>query len=160
MNDFKQMDLKGKKVMALRSIIQSIAILVLIIAIIVVNKIWLDLFSKTAIKWVAIVGLLLVVLNIIVGVLVIARYRYLIFKYKLNNEVIIVRTGLWFIKTRQIPLFRIQNVDIHEGIIMRKYNLANVSLSTAGGNAEVKLITTQEANRIKQYIRDVTQESL
>jgi membrane protein YdbS with pleckstrin-like domain len=57
-------------------------------------------------------------------------------------------------------LFRIQNVEIQEGIIMRKYNLANVNLSTAGGNTEVILISKQEANIIKQFIRDNKQETL
>ena len=57
-------------------------------------------------------------------------------------------------------MFRIQNVEIQEGIIMRKYNLANVNLSTAGGNTEVILISKQEVNIIKQFIRDNKQKTL
>jgi hypothetical protein len=45
MNDFKRMDIMGKKVMALRSIILSVIILALLIVFLVVNKLWLDLLS-------------------------------------------------------------------------------------------------------------------
>lgn len=160
MNDFKQMDIMGKRVMALRSIILSVIILTLLIVVLVVNTLWLDLLSEKACLWVAIIGIVVIILNLLIGSIIISRYQFLIFKYNLSDEVIVVRKGLWFIKTTKIPLFRIQNVEIQEGIIMRKYNLANVNLSTAGGNTEVILISKQEANIIKQFIRDNKQKTL
>lgn len=160
MNDFKQMDLNGKRVMALRSIILTFIILAIIVIILIVDTMWLDWLSKKTIMWVGIIGIIVLLLNILIGTLVIPRYRFLIFKYKLDNDKIVVHTGLWFITTKNIPLFRIQNVDIHEGIIMRKYNLANVNLSTAAGNAEINFVTKQEADIIKQHIRVVTREYL
>ena len=36
---------------------------------------------------------------------------------------------------------------------MRKYNLATLTLSTAGGNKEIKLIDIQEADKIKAMIK-------
>lgn len=160
MNDFKQMDIMGKRVMALRSIILSVIILALLIVVLVVNTLWLDLLSEKACLWVAIIGIVVIILYLIIGSIIIPRYQFLIFKYNLSDEEIVVRKGLWFITTTKIPLFRIQNVEIQEGIIMRKYNLANVNLSTAGGNTEVILISKQEANIIKQFIRDNKQKTL
>ncbi len=43
----------------------------------------------------------------------------------------------------KVPLFRIQNVDTHEGLLMRKYKLANLILSTAAGNINIKFINKQ-----------------
>lgn len=160
MNDFKQMDIMGKKVMALRSIILSVIILAIFIVVLIVNTLWLDLLSTKVCLWIVIIGIVAIILNLIIGTIIIPRYQFLIFKYILTGEEIVVRKGLWFITTTKIPLFRIQNVDIQEGIIMRKYNLANVNLSTAGGNTEVILISKQEANIIKQFIRDNKQETL
>ena len=60
---------------------------------------------------------------------------------------------MWFVNVVNIPLFRIQNVDTREGIIMRKYNLASLTLSTAGGNTEIKLIDKNKANALKQEIK-------
>lgn len=160
MNDFKQMDIMGKKVMALRSIILSVIILAIFIVVLIVNTLWLDLLSTKVCLWIAIIGIVAIILNLIIGTIITPRYQFLIFKYILTGEEIVVRKGLWFITTTKIPLFRIQNVDIQEGIIMRKYNLANVNLSTACGNTEVILISKQEANIIKQFIRDNKQETL
>ncbi|WP_172459003.1 PH domain-containing protein [Staphylococcus kloosii] len=150
----------GKRVMALRSIILSVIILALLIVVLVVNTLWLDLLSEKACLWVAIIGIVVIILYLLIGSIIIPRYQFLIFKYNLSDEEIVVRKGLWFITTTKIPLFRIQNVEIQEGIIMRKYNLANVNLSTAGGNTEVILISKQEANIIKQFIRDNKQKTL
>ena len=38
---------------------------------------------------------------------------------------------------------------------MRKYNLASLTLSTAGGNTEIKLIDKNKANTLKQEIKKV-----
>ncbi|PTI17419.1 hypothetical protein BU082_12430, partial [Staphylococcus warneri] len=53
-----------------------------------------------------------------------------------------------------IPFFRIQNIDISEGFIMRKYQLATVTLSTAGGNSELLLINKEKAEEIKHLIKE------
>ena len=58
-----------------------------------------------------------------------------------------------------MPLFRIQNVDTHEGILMRKYQLASLTLSTAGGNTEIKLVNKEVAAQLKQTIKQVNQDS-
>ncbi|MDN6067362.1 MAG: PH domain-containing protein, partial [Staphylococcus equorum] len=82
-------------------------------------------------------------------------YRYQIFRYKLGENEITVRNGLWFVSVINIPLFRIQNVDTHEGILMRKYKLASLTLSTAGGNTEIKLIDKDIAATLKYKIKNV-----
>ena len=65
-----------------------------------------------------------------------------------------MRTGIVFINTNIIPFFRIQNIDISEGFIMRKFRLATVTLSTAGGNSELLLINKDKAEEIKHLIKE------
>lgn len=45
------------------------------------------------------------------------------------------------------------NVDIEEGWLMRKYQLATLNLSTAGGNAEILLIDKTTAQQIMDNIK-------
>ena len=73
---------------------------------------WLDLLSEKACLWVAIIGIVVIILYLLIGSIIIPRYQFLIFKYNLSDEEIVVRKGLWFITTTKIPLFRIQNVEI------------------------------------------------
>ncbi|PTF39874.1 hypothetical protein BUY29_10950, partial [Staphylococcus cohnii] len=99
------------------------------------------------------INIIIAFIVIIIGGMIRPIYKYKIFRYKLENQEITVRNGLWFINVVKIPLFRIQNVDTHEGILMRKYNLASLTLSTAGGNTEIKLIDKNKANTLKQEIK-------
>ena len=39
-----------------------------------------------------------------------------------------------------IPFYRIQNIEVIEGFIMRKYKLAHLHLSTVGGECNIELI--------------------
>ena len=106
-----------------------------------------------------IIGAVIILLHIIVELVIIPKYRYKIFKYNLEDHTITVRNGLWFVKVVKMPLFRIQNVDTHEGILMRKYQLASLTLSTAGGNTEIKLVNKEVAAKLKQTIKQVNQDS-
>ncbi|GGB94352.1 PH domain-containing protein [Staphylococcus nepalensis] len=154
MNDYNYMHPSGKTVIRLSSLI-SVAVFIIILAIVsVVNQAWLHLISSKMMFWIWIVGTVIILIILIMGCLIIPIYRYKIFRYKLVNQEVTVRNGLWFINVVNIPLFRIQNVDTHEGIIMRKYNLTSLTLSTAGGNTEIKLIDKNKAYALKQAIKN------
>ena len=53
-----------------------------------------------------------------------------------------------------IPFYRIQNIEVIEGFIMRKYKLAHLHLSTAGGECNIELIAKKEAIYLKQMIQN------
>ena len=80
-------------------------------------------------------------------------FRYKNFRYAIEEDEVHVRRGIIFIKTNIIPYFRIQNIDINEGFIMRRYQLATLTLSTAGGNSEIELIDKNEAQKLKLLIK-------
>ncbi|RIL72396.1 hypothetical protein BUY43_08965, partial [Staphylococcus devriesei] len=61
--------------------------------------------------------------------------------------------GIIFINTKIIPFYRIQNIDVVEGYLMRKYHLATLYLSTAGGNSEIQLINKQDAYELKKILQ-------
>ncbi len=63
----------------------------------------------------------------------------------LKNAISGVRNGILFLDEKVIPYFRIQNIDIDVGPIMRRYRLATLTLYTAGGQAEIELIDRSEA---------------
>lgn len=149
------MDRSGKKVMRLSAYIVTTIFVLILAAIYIVNTMWLEWFNSKTLMWVLIVGVIIIVIQLLLGAILIPTYRYRIFRYKLDGNEIIVRNGLWFVSVIKIPLFRIQNVDTHEGILMRKYKLASLTLSTAGGNTELKLIDKDIASTLKYKIKNV-----
>lgn len=77
--------------------------------------------------------------------------------YAIREKDVLYRSG-WFIqKVRVVPLNRILHVSVQSGPIERKFNLASVSIFTAGAaNADltIKGITEQTANQIKDWLTE------
>ncbi|PHK48590.1 PH domain-containing protein [Staphylococcus edaphicus] len=159
MSNYQYMHESGKTVMRLSALIVTAILCILLIALYFINHIWLEWLAQETMKWVLICGTGLILIYGIVELILVPKYRYKIFKYAVEDNTITVRNGLWFVKVVKIPLFRIQNVDTHEGILMRKYKLASLTLSTAGGNTEIKLINKDVAAKLKQNIKQVNQNN-
>ncbi len=158
MENYNNMHESGKTVMRLSATI-TVAILLIAFTIFnVVNYVWLEWIDKEQMKWIIIIGVSIALVYLIISVIFIPIYSYKIFKYNIDDNVVTVRNGLWFVSVMKVPLFRIQNVDTHEGILMRKYKLANLTLSTAGGNISIKFINKTTATRLKQQIKSVNKD--
>nr|WP_279389347.1 PH domain-containing protein [Staphylococcus warneri] len=137
--------------MVLANSILLIILFLILICILILNWKFLHLTDNWSI---AIGGITLFIVCSITMLFVIPTFRYKNFRYKIKNNEIHVRKGIIFINTNIIPFFRIQNIDISEGFIMRKYQLATVTLSTAGGNSELLLINKEKAEEIKHLIKE------
>ncbi|MEB6238601.1 PH domain-containing protein [Staphylococcus gallinarum] len=153
MNQYKHMAEASKQAIRLNFGIWFCIFIVISIALFIVNKWWLSWVTVKVSIIILVFMLIISVLFFIYGVVFLPLIYYKIFEYKIDNETVTIKKGLWFRKRYAIPLFRIQNVDTHRGMIMRKYNLATLTLSTAGGNKEIKLIDIQEADKIKAMIK-------
>lgn len=151
MSNYNYMDVNAKKSMVLANSILLIILFLILICILILNWKFLHLIDNWSI---AIGGIILFIACSITMLFVIPTFRYKNFRYKIKNNEIHVRKGIIFINANIIPFFRIQNIDISEGFIMRKYQLATVTLSTAGGNSELLLINKEKAEEIKHLIKE------
>ena len=52
--------------------------------------------------------------------------------YRVGEQVLEIRSGVWFRVIRFLPLSRLQHVDLHRGPIERAHGLASLTLHTAG----------------------------
>lgn len=145
-----RMDKKGMVVERIGSLI---TISILIITIIVMAVIF-NLWWTTASKWFLLIPVALIVVIAIYGLIIQPYYMYRNFRYEINDDEINIKSGIFMIRETTIPMGRIQNVDLYEGFIMRKYNLANITLSTAGGNRMIQYLNKDKANRIKHAIQN------
>jgi putative membrane protein len=68
-------------------------------------------------------------------------WRYLSTSYQLTPDSLLFHTGAVFKQNRSIPLSRIQNINITQGVLHRLFKVAEVRIETAtgGGQAEVAL---------------------
>jgi putative membrane protein len=98
------------------------------------------------------------------GVLVSVAYQvgyYRRFRYRVAGETLDIESGVVSRRQREIPLGRIQNVDVGQNPVQRALGIASVSVETAGGGsteAEFKYVSLDEADRLRAALRGRTVE--
>lgn len=143
----------GKKVLFISGLIQTLLVVLVFAILIVAEYLWLHFLSKDALKWIIIIAIVLVLLVLIWTSLLNPWLKNKRHGYLLENQQILVQEGMIFISLKYIPLFRIQNIDINEGWLMRKWDLATLILSTAGGDSKIVLIHKATAQQIMYDIK-------
>lgn len=76
-------------------------------------------------------------------------------QYAIRERDITYKSGLFFKKITTVPFSRVQHVEVDEGPISRMYQLASLSVYTAGDSSDdlvIKGITQKKAMEIKEFI--------
>lgn len=102
--------------------------------------------------WVVVTSVLYFVL---VPVTLLSALRFFTLRYQITVDELVLHTGLIFRRQRRVPLDRIQDVDVQQGLLHRYLDLSKVSVSTAGSETEeVKLnvLSLDAANALKTAV--------
>lgn len=78
------------------------------------------------------------------------------FEYRLTEDTLDITSGVVSRRSREIPLDRIQNVDVRENVVQRALGIAQVNLETAGGNAteaDLRYLGDDEARDLQSDLR-------
>lgn len=106
----------------------------------------------------AVLGFLMAIMGLVV--LVIA-YEYLYWKnfaYTVEQDGLKIVSGVISKNDRDIPLKRIQNIDINRNILQRILGIAKADIETAGGGgteASLKYVEYEDAQRLQKDIREL-----
>jgi putative membrane protein len=77
------------------------------------------------------------------------------YEYELTGDTFDIRSGVFSRRTREIPLGRVQNVDLQRNVVQRALGIAEVRLETAGGSdteAQLRFVGDEEAGRLRDAI--------
>lgn len=83
------------------------------------------------------------------------------FEYELAPDTFDIRSGVVSRRNREIPLRRIQNVDIRQNVFQRILGIAAVALETAGGGeteVSLRFVDFAEAKRLQREISRLKHE--
>ncbi|WP_338739512.1 PH domain-containing protein [Haloplanus salilacus] len=89
----------------------------------------------------------------------VAYYRR--FEYALGRETLDIRSGVLSRRNREIPIRRVQNVDIRRNVVQRLLGIAAVDFETAGGSeteASLRFVEFPEAKRLQTEIGRLKRE--
>jgi len=59
------------------------------------------------------------------------------------------------VKRTLIPMVRVQHVDTAQGPILKKYDLSNISISTAATTHIIPMLITEDADRLRSRISEL-----
>ena len=92
-----------------------------------------------------------------VGVLaLLSVWRYFTYRYRLEPASIVIRSGLLHRHLREVPFARIHNVTLHQSVLHRMFDVAEVRLESAGGTkpeAQMQVLKLSDAMALEALVR-------
>ncbi|MEM1094444.1 MAG: PH domain-containing protein [Bacteroidota bacterium] len=82
--------------------------------------------------------------------------RYIRFRYWITPTEIIIHSGVFTTKKRNIPVEKVQNVEIEQSLLPRLFRTAKIQIYTAGSTTAegvMEYVGLPEAHRIRETIR-------
>ena len=80
------------------------------------------------------------------------KVRWMRWRYEVREQEIELQHGLFVVKRTLVPMVRVQHVDTEQGPILRKYDLASITISTAATNHTIPALITEEADELRGRI--------
>ncbi|GLY68980.1 PH domain-containing protein [Amycolatopsis taiwanensis] len=112
------------------------------------------LFFPSALRWLAPLLLVTLILPALGYLLVMPRWRYRVHAWELGHDAVYAASG-WFWQRRRItPLSRVQTVDTVHGPLQQIFGLATVIVTTAStaGNVKIAGLSDADARVVAQRI--------
>ena len=154
---YKSLDKKSITVMRINAIISGL----LVMAIVLISLYFCLLnFDKDFMKIIAIIIASIIFVLVLLDIFLFPVIRYNRYKYLVTQEKIEVKKGLFLITRSIIQIKRVQKIEISDGPIDRKFNLANVNIFTAAGVVDIKFLNKEEAETITEEINALLKQTL
>lgn len=146
--EYKSIDPKAKSCMR---VVATIWNLILFIVAIIVLMI---LSSEGVIADSLFIGIAAVVLALCLAYVVAAPIvRYKRYKYYIDEDMLVVVEGLFFVTKSIAPIERIHQIAVKRGPIDRMYGMSNVVVTTAGGEVKIAFLDNDVAEEIADRLR-------
>jgi membrane protein YdbS with pleckstrin-like domain len=137
---------KGLKVWRLYGFIHSSILVILAIGAGILNW-WL-----VGPWWVNVICVAVSIVYVYIFVYLFPKLRWLRWRYEVREQEIELQHGLFIVKRTLVPMVRVQHVDTEQGPILRKYDLASITISTAATNHTIPALFTDEADELRSRI--------
>ena len=112
-------------------------------------------FLTAFFEWPSFIYYIAIAVVIIVGLTSIwlfPKIRWNHWRYEVREHEIEIQSGLFIVKRTLIPMVRVQHVDTTQGPILKKYDLSNISISTAATTHIIPMLETNDADSLRSRI--------
>ena len=90
------------------------------------------------------------------ALVVISLAQYFTYRFRVEGDGIVIRSGLFQKSLRHIPFQRIHNVALHQSLLHRLVGVAEVRLESAGGmrpEGEMRVLSLADAHALEDLVR-------
>ena len=98
---------------------------------------------------------LILIIVLILNIYYLPKLEYKQWKYFISDEMLYIEHGIFFLKTKIIPIRRIQHLIISKGLILKHYDLVKLKIYVASGEFQIEGLLEEEA---MQIARDLNQK--
>ncbi len=137
---------KGLKVWRLYGILQTGLLLLVGIGVGVITYIFEGSW------WVYAIATAVVILFAYFFIYLFPKVRWMRWRYEVRESEIELQHGIFIVRRTLIPMVRVQHVDTAQGPILRKYNLGEITISTAATNHTIPALVMEEADELRSRI--------
>ncbi|WP_407352975.1 PH domain-containing protein [Luteimonas sp. R10] len=92
----------------------------------------------------------------VAAIALLSLWRYFTYRYRIGSDSLFVRSGLFERSLRQVPFSRIHDVAVHQSLLHRMFEVAEVRLESASGNkpeARMQVLRLDEALALERLVR-------
>lgn len=113
----------------------------------------LPIFINKPIVTICIIAVILILLIFeLLNILKISKVKLNSWYFSISEKMIIIKKGIFIKKVIYIPMSRVQHVNTSQGPLMKKYNLREIIINTAGGTHSIPCIEGEKALFIQETI--------
>ncbi|GEK33198.1 PH domain-containing protein [Kurthia sibirica] len=141
-----QIDPAGLKVWRIQAMINAFIFLIVVIAVFVLTY-FFDFYS-----WIQYTLLGIWIVNSFLTIYLFPKIRWNRWRYEVREEEIEIQSGLFVVERTLVPMVRVQHVETVQGPILKRYNLAIMSVSTAATIHMIPALRIEEADELRARI--------
>ena len=99
------------------------------------------------------VGIGILLCYLAIGMVIFPIIEYKQWGYKVEEDKVVIRHGIFFIQKTIIPIIRIQNITISQGPINRRLGLFQVEMALASGSFSIEGLDKETADAISENLK-------
>lgn len=100
-------------------------------------------------------GWQMVAMVLVIPVGLAAVVRALVFRYRIDDEELVIRSGVIFRSVRHVPYTRVHNIDAVQNVLHRLLGVAEVRIETGGGaepEASIRVLSVDAFQELRQQV--------
>ncbi|WP_430788656.1 PH domain-containing protein [Virgibacillus flavescens] len=128
-------------------------------AVIFMSILWLLILAGLVLSVIFDISFLYAGIGILLGLLIHYLFVYLLpkvrwnrWRYEIFEQEIYIQHGIIIVSRTLVPMIRVQHVDTKQGPILKKYQLAGVTISTAATTHEIPALREEDAAGLRDRI--------